>query len=200
LYLARTGVVAAAIAAAVTAGRRHHPFPRFGAANIVTSVRALLVAAVAGLIGEPHTDGVARAAVAIALVATVLDGVDGWLARRTATASSYGARYDLEVDTLLILVLAILTWRYGKAGVWVMLSGLLRYVFVAAGWVFDWMRAPLAPTFRGKAVCIIQIGGLLIALAPFVPPPLSTAVAAAALMALVWSFAVDTGRLWVQAR
>src|SRR5581483_7315022 len=108
--------------------------------------------------------------------------------------------YDLEVDTLLILVLAILTWRYGKAGVWVMLSGLLRYVFVAAGWVFDWMRAPLAPTFRGKAVCIIQIGGLLIALAPFVPPPLSTAVAAAALMALVWSFAVDTGRLWVQAR
>jgi phosphatidylglycerophosphate synthase len=37
-----------------------------------------------------------------------LDGLDGWLARRFGLASAYGARFDMEVDGFLILVLALL--------------------------------------------------------------------------------------------
>src|SRR5262245_55083056 len=153
--------------------RDHHPFPRFGAANIVTSLRALLVAAVAGLIAEPHTTAVAWLAVWLGLAATLLDGADGWLARRTGMMSRFGARFDVGADALLIQVLAILGWSHGKAGAWVLFSGLLRYFFVAAGWVVEWMRRPLSPTIRGKVTCIVQIGGLLIALTPIVTPPLS---------------------------
>jgi phosphatidylglycerophosphate synthase len=192
-------MVAAAIAGIAAAGaRRHHPFARFGAANAVTSVRALMAAATAGLIGEPQTHAVAWAAVSLGLAATLLDGVDGWLARRTGMASRFGARFDMETDAFLIQVLAILTWRHEKAGIWVLLSGMLRYLFVAAGWVFDWMRKPLTPTARAKAVCVVQIGGLLIALSPLVEPPLSEAIAAVALIALAASFALDTRRLWRQ--
>ena len=49
--------------------------------------------------------------------------------------SAFGARFDMEVDALLIQVLAVLAWQWDKAGPWVLMSGLLRYVFVAAGWV-----------------------------------------------------------------
>jgi phosphatidylglycerophosphate synthase len=195
----KSAAVAAAIAAIAALGlRNHHPFPRFGPANVVTSLRALLVAGVAGLIGEPHSPAVAWAAVWLGLTATLLDGADGWLARRTGMHSRFGARFDVEIDALLIQVLAILAWRHGKAGGWVLFSGLLRYLFVAAGWALEWMRRPLSPTIRGKVTCIVQIGGLLIALSPIVSPPLSDLVAAIALIALTGSFAVDVNRLWRQ--
>jgi phosphatidylglycerophosphate synthase len=195
----KSAAVAAVIAAIARAGLRdYHPFPRFGAANAVTSLRALLVAGVAGLIGEPPTPEVAWAAVFLGLGATMLDGVDGWLARRSGMISRFGARFDVEVDALLIQLLAILAWRHGKAGAWVLFSGLLRYLFVSAGWALEWMRRPLSPTLRGKVTCIVQIAGLLIALSPLVAPPLSDGVAAAALIALAGSFALDVNRLWRQ--
>ena len=48
--------------------------------------------------------------------------------------SAFGARFDMEVDALLILVLSAGVWWFDKAGAWVWLSGLLRYAFIAAGW------------------------------------------------------------------
>ena len=119
---------------------RHHPFARFGAANQVTVARGALVALLAGLIGEHTVAGAPWLALALATVVAVFDGVDGWLARRTGMASDFGARFDMETDALLILVLALLAWQFGKAGVWVLSSGLLRYGFVAAGLALPWMR------------------------------------------------------------
>ena len=178
-------------------GRRtHHPFPRFGSANQITTLRALIVAAIAGLIGEPHAWASAGVAVAGALLATVLDGVDGWLARRTKTVSAFGARFDMEIDALLIQVLAILAWRWHKAGAWVLASGLMRYAFVAASWPMPWLGRPLPGTARGKLVCIVQIAALTIAVAPFVTYPASAITAAVGLIALTYSFAVDVEWLW----
>lgn len=167
--------------------------------NHVTAVRAVIVAALAGLAVVsrlPPVSSLAWAAVVASTVAAVLDGVDGWLARRTGRTSAFGARFDMETDALLIQVLAILVWRWGKAGPWVLMSGLLRYLFVAAGWLWPWMRRPLAPTLRGRAICVVQIVALIIAIAPIVPPDVSSIIAAVALMLLGYSFAVDTHRLW----
>jgi phosphatidylglycerophosphate synthase len=168
----------------------------FGPANQITLVRALLVAGLAMLVFQPATPTVAWRAVSIALVVVLLDGVDGWVARRTRTSSAFGERFDMETDAALVLVLATLAWQYGKAGPWVILSGLLRYIFVAAGWVWRWMRAPLASTLRGKILCIVQIAALIVAIAPPMTPPASSAVAAVALVALCYSFLIDTLRLW----
>src|SRR5437773_1455133 len=60
--------------------RSHHPFTRLGPANQITTVRALFVSLVAGCIGEALTSSVAAGAVAASMTATVLDGLDGWLA------------------------------------------------------------------------------------------------------------------------
>ena len=67
----------------------------------------------------------------------------------------------MEVDALLIMVLAILAWQHGKAGAWVLLSGLLRYAFVAAGWLAPWIARPLPPSRRRQTICVVQIAALV---------------------------------------
>ena len=195
---AAVGVVAMMVITAVRV-RAHHPFATFGAANLVTTVRASLVALVASFIGEPGSPVVAGTVVAMSLAVTLLDGVDGLMARRTGMASAFGARFDMEVDAVLILALTVLAWQYGKAGPWVVLSGLLRYLFIAAGWIWPWMGRPLQPTLRGKAICVVQIVVLVLIVIPAVEPPASTAIAACGLAALVYSFFVDTVWLWMHA-
>jgi phosphatidylglycerophosphate synthase len=179
--------------------QQHHPFARFGAANHMTTLRAILVALVAGLVGEPQLPAVAAAAVAASVVATLLDGVDGWLARRNGIESRFGARFDMEIDALLILALSVLAWRHEKAGAWVVVSGLLRYVFVAGGAVAPWLRKALPESRRRQTICVIQIAALTLAMVPAIEPPVSTRLAAAALVVLGYSFLIDTVWLWRQA-
>jgi phosphatidylglycerophosphate synthase len=160
----------------------------------------MLVALIAALFGEPPLPAVAAAAGMTSLLATALDGVDGWLARRQRIASEFGARFDMEIDALLILVLAVLVAQFEKAGVWVVLSGLLRYLFVGAGSHWPWLQAPLMPSRRRQTICVIQILALTFAILPPVAPPLSTMLAAAALGSLAYSFLVDTVWLWRHAQ
>ena len=195
-YSLEATVVFAAICLVALGYLHHHPFERFGAANVVTTVRALLVSLVIALVGETPTAATAWAAALGSTGSTLLDGVDGWMARREGMASDFGARYDMEIDALLILALAVLTWQNGKAGAWVVLAGAMRYLFVAAGYVWQWMTAPLPPSTRRKAVCVIQIVGLSVAVAPFVPVPFSRAIALVTLVSLTWSFGVDV--LWLK--
>ena len=176
--------------------RAHHPFDRFGPANQITTVRAMLVAMIAAFIGEPRRPGVAASAAVVSIIVMALDGVDGWVARRSRVASTFGARFDMEIDALLILVLAILVWQYDKAGPWVVLSGLLRYLFVGAGWLAPWLRRPLPPSRRRQTICVIQIAGLILAVEPIVTSQLSTVLAAVTLLTLCYSFLVDTLWLW----
>lgn len=176
--------------------QQHHPFSRFGAANQVTTLRATLVALAAALVGEPRLPAIAMAAVAASLAVTLLDGVDGWLARRQGIASRFGARFDMEIDALLILALSTLAWRHGKAGAWLVASGLLRYVFVAAGTLAPWLRRALPPSRRRQSICVIQIAALTLVMLPAMAPPASAWLAAAALALLGYSFLVDA--LWLR--
>jgi phosphatidylglycerophosphate synthase len=175
--------------------RAAHPHDRMGAANYVTAVRAALVVGIAVLLAWPPSRFVAVAVAATASIVAVLDGVDGWLARRLKTASAFGARFDMEVDAALILALAAFAWRADKAGAWILVSGLLRYGFVAAGALWPWMRRPLAPTRRAKIVCVVQVLALVAVALPIVVRPLSSAIGAAALALLVYSFGADVIRL-----
>lgn len=102
----------------------------------------------------------------------------------------------METDALLILVLSFLAWQFDKAGVWVIASGLLRYAFVAAAWIFTWMRRPLPPSWRRKAVAAIQTIALVTAIAPIVPAPLSKTICAVSLILLAWSFLIDS--VWLK--
>lgn len=184
--LAALGALAGAAAA--------HPHPRFGLANLLTLTRAGGAAVFAGFVAAPEIVAGAAAWVAAggAAMLLALDGVDGWAAQRQRLASAFGARFDMEVDALTILALSALALTLGKAGPWVLALGLMRYAFVAAGWLWPRLARPLPPSLRRKAVCVLQVAVLAALVAPVLVPPVSSALAAAALAALVWSFAVDT--------
>jgi phosphatidylglycerophosphate synthase len=121
----------------------------------------------------------------------VLDGLDGWLARVFDSVTSFGARFDMEVDALLILVLSIAVVMSGQAGFWVLTIAGMRYAFVAVGWRVPWWRRELPDSAWRKTVCVIQGLALAAALLPFVRPPLTGIVLALSLMLLAHSFARD---------
>jgi phosphatidylglycerophosphate synthase len=200
---APVGAPAAALAvgvfglvAGVALGRitETHPHDRFGAANRVTLARAGGAALFCGLALEPAIladPAVAWIATGAALALLLLDGLDGYLARRSSLASAFGARFDMETDALLILALAALAWGTGKTGVWVLGLGLMRYAFVLAGLLRPRLARPLPPSWRRKAVCVFQIAVLTALLAPVVTQPIAAPLAALAVAILAWSFAID---------
>jgi phosphatidylglycerophosphate synthase len=170
----------------------------FGAANGVTLVRGALALLLAALIGVPGSNVLGWTVVAIAVIGVALDGVDGRLARSRNTSSDFGARFDMEIDALLILVLAVLVWNLEKAGMWILAAGLLRYAFVLASYPLPWMERALPRSRRRQAVCVAQIVSLIGALVPSIPEPASAFIALAGLVLLAWSFAIDV--VWLARR
>ena len=130
-------------------------------------------------------------AAAIVGIALALDGLDGWIARSTNTTSVFGARFDMETDAFLILVLSALVWQMDKTGAWILAIGAMRYGFVAAAAIWPQLGSPLLPSKRRQAVCVIQVCALLICLMPVTGPLMATAISAFALIALTGSFSTD---------
>ncbi len=194
---ARLAAIAVFGAGAVLAGaglRMSYPHPRIGLCNAVTLLRAALGSA---LVAPLMVPGAGWGVVAVAATALLLDGVDGWLARRSALVSDFGARFDMEVDAGLALILSLLAAQGGTVGPWVLALGSMRYVYVAAGRFLPWLRAPLPQRFRRKLVCVVQIGALILLVTPGTAP-VAGGVAALATGLVLWSFALDT--LWLARR
>jgi phosphatidylglycerophosphate synthase len=168
---------------------------RLGPAGWVTLLRATLAVGVAVLTAESLAGDMPVAPlVALASVALVLDYVDGWVARRTASESALGARMDGEVDAFLILVLSVAVAP--SAGAWVLAIGAARYAFLAAGWAVAWMRAPLPRRDWRKTVAATQGIVLTVAAAGVVPQSPIRLALAGALALLAESFGRDVWWLW----
>jgi phosphatidylglycerophosphate synthase len=174
-----------------------HPFERFGTANALTLVRLVICSLIGGLAFElaihetPPRAGVAWLFCAMAVTAMILDGLDGHMARKENMTSAFGGRFDMEVDALQILLLCIVALALGKAGLWILIGGILRYAYEVAAVFWPVLQRPLPPSFRRKLVSVVKGGALAALLAPVIVPPASTIIAAAALLLLVYSFAVD---------
>lgn len=191
LFLVPFAMIVVIVAAGLM---RAHGHARVGAANQLTLFRAGLICLFVSCAFPQASVG--WGCWSLAVIAASLDAIDGPVARRSDMTSPFGARFDMETDALLILVASMLVWRDGKAGLWVLCSGALRYVFVLAGTVAAWLAKPLPYSARRRAIGAIQVTALMIALCPLVPPPLSALVAATGLAILAASFATDVRSLW----
>lgn len=175
----------------------YHPHPRLGAANRITLLRAGIACLIAARALEPTPLGDPERwlLAAIAGAALLLDGADGWAARRQRLASAFGARFDMEVDALAILILAVTVAKAQAVPGWVLAIGTMRYLYLAVALVLPRLRRPLPPLpiadRRRKTVAVIQSLALLIALAPATPTGWAAAACAAALGLLAYSFAAD---------
>jgi phosphatidylglycerophosphate synthase len=123
--VAAVGACSLAVLAWMYAGN-YTPAGRIGSANVITALRVVLVLVLcaAPRIG-PH-----EASLVVAFV--VLDVLDGWVARRPpATASEFGARFDMETDALFVLAFGLKLVAVGRLGAWMIVPGVLRYAYAA---------------------------------------------------------------------
>lgn len=171
-----------------------------GPADRVTLARATLVGGVLALTVDALTRPLSApginplAVVPLAAVALSLDAVDGWVARHTGTSSALGARFDMEVDAFLILVLSVLVAR--PVGAWVLAIGLMRYAFVGAGLLLPWLRDPIPLRYWSKVVAAIQGIVLLVVASGVLSHGWTVIAVATALALLVESFGRSVGWLW----
>ena len=186
---------AVTMATALARGLTRDPGERLGPASWVTLARATLAVGAAAVAADSFThDTPVALLVALAAVALALDPIDGWVARRTGTATALGARFDGEVDAFLILALSAYVAR--GHGAWVLAIGAARYLFLAGEWLLPWMRAPLPPRRWRKVVAAIQGIVLTVAAAEVLPRTLMQALLLAALALLAASMGQCVWWLW----
>ena len=183
-------VTGSAAAALLVTARRRSDQPAIFPADWVTLTRMVLMAGVTGLVADSFSRPVSiTALVTLSAVALALDAVDGQVARRTGTATPLGTRIDGEADAFLILVLSIaVSQDYGG---WVLVIGAARYVFLLAGWLIPWLRAPLPPRFWRKVVAAVQGVVLTVAASGVTSRLVGMIAVAVALLLLAESFGRD---------
>lgn len=202
--LGELGLAVGLLVAASTNGLLVRGLDRSGAtevglANAITLTRATLVAAIAALVADSlATPSAVRATaiVAFSVPALALDAVDGTVARRTGTVTAVGARFDMEVDAFLIMVLSLFVAR--STGPWVLVIGVARYAFVALGVWLVWLRSPLPPRHWRKVVAAAAGVVLTFAALGIGPTAVTTLLLLGTAALLAESFGRDV--LWLYGR
>ena len=179
-------VFAAVMFGALAVGLARSSATSLGPANLVTLGRAALTGGVAALVIE---DRPAVWVVVVAAIALALDFADGQVARRTGTSSRLGARFDMEIDAFLLLVLSVYVAM--ALGWWVVAIGAWRYLYIGAARIVPWLRPPLPQRWFRKTVAAVQGVVLVVAASGLLPRPLTVAVVATALALLTTSFVRD---------
>jgi phosphatidylglycerophosphate synthase len=175
----------------------NHPYPRLGAANRITLARAGVACLIASRALDPAPFGTSERWMLVALAgcALLLDGTDGWAARRQGLASAFGARFDMEIDAFAIAALAIIAVKTASAPCWVLAIGAMRYLYLGAGRVFPVLRRlPPPDAFadrRRKTIAVVQSLALLCSLTPLTSASWAASACALALGLLAYSFAAD---------
>jgi phosphatidylglycerophosphate synthase len=166
-----------------------------GPADLVTLARCVLVGGIAALVAGSFVRPVSLGALtALAVVALVLDAVDGRVARRTGTVSAVGARFDMEVDSILVLLLSVYVAR--SLGPWVLAIGAAHYVLVVARWALPWLRRPVPPRHWCKVVAAVQAIVLIAATAGVLPRGVVLLALAVVAAMLAESFGREVWWLW----
>lgn len=128
--------VAWRIAGAFETDSRSLPVAFFpGMANRITALRGLILCGLFGFLFSDPPRGTFAWAPAVLFIATLLlDGLDGYVARRRGETSAFGAFLDRDFDGLGTLAGVLLIVRYGRVPSWYIVMGLAYYLFILAQW------------------------------------------------------------------
>ena len=131
--------------------------------NAITALRLAMAPVLPWLLWAGHY----RAALVLALVAGLSDGVDGWLARRYGWRSRLGSLLDPVADKAMLGLAVFGLWLVQMLPGWVLAVVLVRDLVVVAGAAAWWRLAgpfEARPTLVGKVSTAVQIGLVLVCL------------------------------------
>lgn len=170
-------------------------FPTLGAANLLTVLRGLAVAALMGFLLRPWPEGFLRwIPGALFLFGVSLDYVDGYVARTTQRVSRLGERLDMSQDGFSVLVGTLLGLRYGQLPWWYLPVGLARLSFLAG---LAWRQRRNLPVFdlpsraSRRALAGGQMGLVAVVLFPIFSPPGTHVVATVFMLPFLAGFLRD---------
>jgi CDP-diacylglycerol--glycerol-3-phosphate 3-phosphatidyltransferase len=155
-------------------------------ANLISGIRIVLSAAL--LFCPPFS----RMFYGLYLAAGLSDVLDGAVARRTNTVSSFGATLDSIADLILVVVcmvrllpaLALPLWLYG----WIGLIVLIKCINIVSGYVMQKKFVALHTTMN-------KVTGFLLFVLPLTATFLALTVSAAVVCAVATFAAVQEGHL-----
>ncbi|HDY88965.1 MAG TPA: CDP-alcohol phosphatidyltransferase family protein [bacterium] len=104
--------------------KSYHPFA--GHANRLTFFRLCCI-----LLTGFFYSGLTDTAIAVlALIIIIMDGLDGYLARKFGSVSEWGAYFDMETDAFFVCMMSSIIYLKGYIGAWILLTGYSRYIYV----------------------------------------------------------------------
>lgn len=174
-------------------------FKSLGPANLLTVLRGLLVAGVAGFVAiQPErlsgTAEIMWLPASLFLAALLLDVADGWVARRYNRITELGRRLDTQLDGLTVLCGSLLAVMWAKAPAWIIIAGLAYYLFTAGCWLRGRLSGPcgvLPPSKIRQLLAVLMMATIGIILFPPVPPALGRLAAAAVAVPFLANFLWD---------
>lgn len=99
--------------------------PVFGIANAITLIRFLIIAFSFLWIDFNETNLLFFSL----SIAVALDFFDGLAARFFNETSFFGQYFDMEIDAFFVLLMCTFYFMHGKISWWILIPGLLRYVY-----------------------------------------------------------------------
>lgn len=167
---------------------RHQTPP--GLANLLTLFRLLLLVTVLCLFGTltPETAFAAFAG------NVMLDVLDGRIARARNETDRFGSHFDMEVDAVYVLTAGLYFHLVAGIALWVVVPGLLRYVYRLAVWRLA--GGDFAERRRQYAAVIAGASFTLMCAATLLPGPAQQLALASTTLLLCGSFAVSFAELF----
>ena len=93
----------------------------------------------------------------LSTVSLIMDGLDGFIARKYNLVSRFGEIIDQESDNFLMLVISISLYLNKDVGLYVFLIPLYRYTFLASMKKYDWLKRTLPSSQFRKIACVLTI-------------------------------------------
>lgn len=128
----------------------------YQAANLVTSLRLLGLLFIGACFQQlpPLSIGL------LAILILILDGLDGYLARRQNTSSVFGEYLDMETDAFYVLCLSIVLYEMAYLDGWILSIGLLRYAYFL---LLRKVKSPQqgeARAFRARLIAVVLMASM----------------------------------------
>ena len=129
--------------------------------NVLTLVRIMLVPVLVVALLQTTPHGSTVAAIVFALAA-LTDGVDGWIARRSRSVTTFGKVMDPIADKLLIAAALISLVSLDRLDAWVAMVIIAREFAVSGLRVAAGQQGAVIPANRlGKAKTVFQVAMVL---------------------------------------
>lgn len=122
-----------------------------------------------------------------------IDAVDGYVARRLGEATPFGAVFDREVDALFVLVAYLYLCLVRDLGVWVLLPGLLPYLYRLLVMA---VSAPISAHDKERFAAPLAAVNFLLLLAAVSAPAHAELIVGVSIAVVLMSFSVSFTSLY----